>query len=203
MPNFTGAGQGAIGGASAGGAFGPIGAIGGGIIGGIAGLFGGSKKKKKISSLDKRQKALNKQQYEALQGKGPMADLYNYDPEKANAVFDKTIANPEYRNYNENVVPGITGAFRSEGLANSSYAGDALSKTGRDLQENLAGRRAEYLYGEQNNARDARRNALENFQNRQNFAYDTSASKGGFDINSILKSLTPEMTQQLADYFKK
>jgi len=212
MADWTGGAKGALGGASTGATIGSvipgvgtaIGAGVGGLIGGVAGLFGSKKKKKKkVSSLDKRQQQLNEQQHDSILGKGPLADLYNYNPEEANAVFDKNIANPAYRNFQEKLAPEITGQFRSNGLQNSSYAGDALAKTARDIQENLNGKRAEYLYGEQNNARNAKRSAVENLQNRQTFAYDKSAGTGGgFDINSVLKSITPEMTEQLANYFK-
>jgi len=179
MANWTGAATGALGGASTGATIGSIipgvgtgiGAAVGGLVGGAAGLFGNKKKKKKkLSSLDKRQQELNKQQHESILGKGPLADLYNYDPEKANEVFDKNIANPAYRKFQEDLAPQITGQFRSNGLQNSSYAGDALAKTARDIQENLNAKRSEYLYGEQNNAREAKRTAVENLQNRQTFS---------------------------------
>lgn len=215
MADWTGAATGALGGASTGASIGSIipgigtgiGAGVGALAGGVAGLFGGpkKKKKKKISSLDKRQQKLNTMEHDAILGQGPLADLFNYDPEQANAVFDKNISNPAYRKFKEELAPGITGQFRKQGLMDSSYAGNALSKTARDIQENLDAKRAEYLYGEQNNARTAKRSAIENLQNRQTFAYDRSAgtgNNGGFDINQVLKSITPQMTDQLAEYFK-
>jgi hypothetical protein len=211
MADWTGGATGALGGASTGATIGSVipgvgtalGAGIGGLFGGVAGLFGsGKKKKKKVSSLDKRQQELNKQQYNAVLGKGPLADLYNYNPEAANAVFDQNIARKAYRDLNESAIPSVTGQFRSQGLMNSSYAGDAVAKLARDVQENLDAQRSQYLYGEQKDARTARRNAVEGLQNRQTFAYDTSAGGGGFDINSVLKSITPEMTNQIADYFK-
>ena len=204
--DFGGLATGATSGATTGGAIGgPYGAVAGGLLGGISGLFGGGKKKKKkVSTLDKRQQELNKQQHESILGKGPLADLYNYNPEEANAVFDKNIANPAYRKFQEELAPQVTGQFRSNGLMNSSYAGDALSKLARDVQENLNAERSKYLYGEQSNAREAKRGAVEGLQNRQTFAYDKSApSSGGFDIDSILKSLPPEAVSGLTDYFKK
>lgn len=195
--------QGGISGASTGGAIGgPIGAAAGGLVGSVAGLFGGGKKKKKISTLDKRQKRLNEIQHQSILGEGPLADLYNYSPEKANAVFDQNVANPAYRNFKEKLAPEITGQFRSNGLMDSSYAGDALSRLGRDVQENLNAKRSEYLYGQENNAKVAKRSAIDTLQNRQTFAYDTAAP-GGFDINSILKSIPPEAISGLAEYFKK
>lgn len=203
MANYGGAAKGALGGATAGAALGPIGAAAGGLIGGITGLFGKKKRKpKRISSLDKRQEKINKQQYESILGKGPLADIYNYNPEGANDVFDKTIANPAYRKYKEELAPQITGQFRSNGIINSSYAGDALAKTARDIQEGLDAQRAKYLYGEQSQAREAKRNAVENLQNRQTFAYDTSGT-GKSTIDSILGSITPEAVNKFRDFFKK
>ncbi|MFI0477776.1 MAG: glycine zipper domain-containing protein [Candidatus Rhabdochlamydia sp.] len=211
MVDWTGGATGALAGASAGATIGSaipvvgtaVGAGVGGLFGGVAGLFGNKKKKKKkVSSLDKNQQALNEKQHQALMGEGPLADLYNYDPEAANAVFDQNIANPAYRKFNEEIVPGITGQFRNKGLMNSSYAGDAIAKLARDVQENLNSQRTQYLYGEQKDAQNAKRNAVENIQNRQTFAYDKSASNGGgFDINKVLKSITPEMIEQAKNYF--
>ncbi len=211
MADWTGGATGALSGASTGATLGSvipgvgtaIGAGVGGLIGGVAGLFGGGrKKKKKVSAFDKRQQQLNAQQHEAILGKGPLADLYNYDPEAANAVFDQNIARKAYRDLNESAIPSITGQFRNQGLMQSSYAGDAVAKLARDVQENLDAQRTQYLYGEQQDARAARRNAVDALQGRQTFAYDTSAGNRGFDINAVLKSITPEMTDQLADYFK-
>ena len=212
MADWTGATKGALSGATTGATLGSaipgIGtAIGGGVgglVGGITGLFGNKKKKKnRLSTLDKRQQELNAQQHQSILGQGPLADLYNYDPEKANDVFDKNIANPAYRDLNERAIPSVTGQFRSNGLMNSSYSGDAVARLARDVQESLNGKRAEYLYGEQNNARNAKRNAIENLQDRQTFAYDKNPqNNGGFDLDSILKSVSPEMLSQLTNAFK-
>lgn len=210
MEDWTGAATGALSGAATGAMIGSvipgigtgIGAAGGGIVGGVAGLFGGGrKKKKKLSSLDKRQKQLNEQQYQGIIGEGPLADLYKYDPEAANAVFDQNTARPAQRNFQEKTVPGITGAFRKEGLQNSSYAGDALSKAGRDVQENLDALRSKYLYDEQKDVTNARRSAVDSLQNRQTFAYDIGQKP--FDISSILNSLSPETAKQFKDFFTK
>lgn len=203
MADWTGGATGAISGASAGSAFGPIGAGIGGVIGGVTGLFGGKKKRRrKVSSLDKRQQDLNEEQYAGIHGEGPLADLYDYDPEAANEVFNSKYAEPAYREFQEKLVPGITGQFRNKGLQNSSYVGDAITKLARDVQENLNSKRTEYLYNEQSDSRNSRRNAVENYQNRSTFAYDRSNRGGGFDINQVLSSITPEMIDQARNYFK-
>lgn len=210
MANYSSAATGALSGAATGATIGSavpvigtgIGAAGGAIIGGLSGLFGGKKKKRKtLSTLDKRQQKLQKKQYEGLLGQGPMADLYNYDPEKANDVFEKTIANPAYRGFQENVIPGITGQFRSAGLMNSSYAGDAISKAGRDVQESLNAQRSKYLYDAQQMARGARREDLNRFQDRETFMYDVGQKP--FDIQSVLKSISPEAVKEIKNYFSK
>jgi len=85
----------------------------------------------------------------------------------------------------------------------SSYAGDALSKIARDIQLGLDAQRSQYLYSEQKDATNAKRNAAQNFQGQQNFAYDTSAPRGGFNIDSILSSITPEMVNQSKNYFNR
>ncbi len=204
--DFTGGATGALSGAATGASIGgPIGGVAGGLIGGIAGLFGNKKKKKKtISSLDPNQQQLNQYQHQGVLGQGPLADLYNYDPEEANAVFDQNVANPAYRNLQEKGIPGITGQFRSQGLQNSSYAGDAIAKLTRDVQETLNGQRSQFLYGERKDSRNARRDAITNLQGNSTFAYDKSASNNnGFDINRILSSITPEMIDQGRNYFQK
>lgn len=180
---------------------GPWGAAIGGLIGGAGGLFGGRRRRKKRSSLDKNQRLINDQQFQALQGQGPMADLYNYDPDMANQVFDQNISRPAYRNFQENLVPSITGQFRNNGLMNSSYAGDALARIARDVQEGLDAQRSQYLYGQQQDSMNARRNAMENFQNRQNFAYDVGAQQGGFNIDTVLNSITPKTVDYFESYF--
>lgn len=208
MANWGSGASGAVSGASTGASIGSIipgvgtaigGAVGG-LFGGLTGLFGSKKKKKKkpktLSTLDPNQQKLNDYQNQSILGEGPLADLYNYNPEQANDVFDKTIANPAYRNFKENVAPEITGAFRSNGLMNSSYSGEALGRAGRDVQQGLDARRYKYLYDEQNNAREAKRNAVENVQNRQTFAYQQpypdsqENGKNGFSIDNILNSVS-------------
>lgn len=203
MANWTDAATGAIGGASTGGSvFGVPGAVIGGALGGISGLFGGKKKKrKKVSSLDKRQQALNGEQFAGIHGEGPLADLYDYDPEAANAVFDQNQGRVAYRDLNEKSIPALTGSFRKNGLMNSSYAGDAIGKLTRDVQEKLMGERSQYLYNEQSDSRNARRNAVENYQNRTTFDYDNSKGANVSGIDSILKSISPEMIAELKNYF--
>lgn len=209
MVNYGAGATGALSGAASGAAVGSvvpgigtaIGAGVGAVVGGAAGLFG-DKKKKKISAFDKRQKKLNKLQHQAVLGEGPLADLYNYNPEKANSVFDQTIANPAYRNFKEKLAPQVTGQFRQNNLMNSSYAGDALSKLARDVQETLNGQRSQFLYGEEKEAKTAKRNAVDTLQGHSTQVYD-KAAPGGFDIDTVLKSISPETIKAAKDAFGK
>lgn len=203
MADWGSAATNALGGASVGfGIGGPIGGVAGGLIGGISSLFGNKKKKKKtISAFDPRQQQLNQYQFDSILGKGPLADLYNYDPEAANKVFDLNVARPAYRDLQEKAIPSVTGQFRSHGLMQSSYAGDAVGRLVRDTQENLDAKRAEYQYGEQRGARDAKRNAVENYQNRNTFAYESGEKP--FDIGAIINSLSPSNIQQFKDVLAK
>lgn len=193
---LSGATSGALSGASIGG---PWGAAIGGAIGGLGGLFGG-KKKKKRSTFDKQQKRLYDLEHQSLLGQGPLADLYNYNPEMANRAFTENYANPAYQDFQEQVVPTITGQFRNRGLMNSSYAGDALSKLARDVQSRLDAQRTQYLYNLENEARGAKRNAINSIQGRSTFAYD-KAPGGGFNIADITNSITPDLIKQAKGWF--
>jgi hypothetical protein len=198
--------KGAISGGAKGAAAGPEAAAALAVIEGGIGLFKKKKKKKKpktLSSLDEKQKKLNEEQYAALRGEGPLADLYKYDPVAANKVFDENIAKYAYRNLNESGIPGVTGQFRKQGLMQSSYAGDAVAKLVRDVQENLNAKRSEYLYNTEQASKEASRNAVEKLQNRQTFAYDTAPKTGGGNpLNQILSSFSPQDMQNAGNWLQ-
>lgn len=200
MANIAEGLGGALSGAATGSSIGgPIGGVAGSLLGGIAGLFGGKKKRKKMSTFDKNQRQLNELQHQAVLGQGPLSDLYSYDAQKANEVFDKTIANPAYQKFEEYLAPSVTGQFRSQGLQNSSYVGDALSKLARDIQSGLDAQRSQYMYGEQKDAQNARRNAINNLQGQTTFDYYQPANN--FNLNNILSSIKPEQVDQLNGFF--
>jgi len=158
-------------------------------------LFGKKKKKKPktVSSLDPIQQQLYGEYAQALHGQGPLADIYHFDPEKANQVFDENIARPAYRKYQEDVIPSITGQFRGSNLMNSSYTASALSNAGRDVQEALNAQRASYLYNQENNARSAKQAGVQNLLGQQTFAYQRPEEKRNV-IQQILESILPMLT---------
>lgn len=200
--------SGAASGASIGSAAGPWGAAAGGVIGGAIGLFGGSggkKKKKKnkpISTLDPMQQKLYEQYISSLSGQGQFSDLYNWNARGANKNFDMNVSRPAYRNFNENIIPGITGQFRQNNLMNSSYAGEALGRAGRNVQENLDAQRSNMHFQGDQNAMAAKRNSINEILNLQTQAYLQPGSPQPNGIDSILGQLAPMGGSFLADYFK-
>ena len=198
--------SGAIGGGQVGSVFGPWGtAIGAGIGGISGGLFGGKKKKRKpkqISTLDPQQQELYGQQMSALRGEGgPLAGLYNFDTQGANQNFDQNVSRPAYRNFQENIIPGITGQFRGANLQNSSYAGEALGRAGRNVQEGLDAQRSNMIFNGQQNANQNRINGIENSLNRQTFAYQRPQERSPNQFDQVLGKLAPNAGDWFADYW--
>lgn len=197
-----GAGTGAITGGSIGG---PFGALAGGLIGGIGGLFNKDTSKKKfkpISTLDPTQKRLYEQQAQALQGGGgPLADVYGqFNPTLMKDFYEKSYAQPQYQEFQENIVPTITGQFRGQNLQNSSYLGGALSKAGTNVQNNLNAQMADLLYRGQQSSLDRRATALDRILNLQTHV-NQRPQPSVFD--NLLNSLSSNAGDMLAEYFKK
>lgn len=201
------AGAGALSGAGTGAAIGSaipgvgtaIGAGVGGLVGGVAGLFGSKKKKKKrLSTLDPEQQALRQSQIDALYGRGDFSNLYAFDPQKANTNFDLNYARPAYRNFQENIVPEITGQFRQGGLFNSSYTGQALSRAGRDVQEGLDAKRFDYLYQGEQAANTAKQNAINSLLGMQTFNY---AAPQASATDEIFSQIAPSAAKYLFNKF--
>lgn len=140
----------------------------------LGSFFGG--KGKKRSTLDKRQKKLYKDQMSAIYGKGPLANLYQFDPNATTQMFQDVYAKPAYQQFQEEVVPNITGSFRGKNLQNSSYLGQGLSKAGSDVQAGLDRNLAEMLYKGQQDALNRRANAISGLQGMNTQAIDTSGS---------------------------
>lgn len=203
MASFGDIAGGAAGGAALGSTFGPLGTAGGAVLGGIMSLFGGKKKgKKKVSRFDDQQQQLYDQRMQALRGQGPFADIYSFNADKANTNFDKNVANPAYRSYEENIVPKITGNFRGRNLQNSSYLGEALAKSGRDVQEGLDAKRYDYIYSGEESAKASKRETIDKITNMNTFDYDNSKG-GGSIIDQIIEAGGQEAGQWFANYLRK
>lgn len=203
MVDFSNIASGALTGGSTGSMFGPAGTAIGAVTGGVLGLFGSKKKKRKpkrSSTFDPQQQELYDQHMQALQGQGPMANLYNFDANAANQNFERNTAQPAYQNFQENVIPNITGQFRNDNLMNSSYTGEALSKAGRDLQKNLDTQRANAMYQGEQTAQNSRRTGVENSLNRATFGYQPSQESSPNIIDQVLNAAGPAAGQWFSDY---
>jgi hypothetical protein len=205
MANLGSAASGAMSGAGIGSTFGPVGTAVGAIGGGILGLFGGGQKKqkpKKISTLDESQQRIYDQLVQALGGQGEFAGLYNYDEAGANEAFDKNVARPGYRKFEENIIPGITGQFRGKNLMNSSYTGEALGRAGRDVQENLDALRSQMHYNEGKEARQNKMQGIRDVLGTKTFDYLMPQEGGGGGIDGLLSALAPIGGDWFKDFLK-
>lgn len=207
MANWGSGATGAASGAAAGSTFGPVGTAAGAVIGGIAGLFGSKKKKKKspkrVSAFDPMQEGVYKDQVDALRGQGQFADLYNYDADVANSNFDMNVANPANRQFQEDIIPQITGQFRGNNLQNSTYAGEGLAKAGRQVQEGLNAARSQMHYQGQNDVMNRKANAIENTLNRSTFAYQRPEAETPNMMDQIMNSVGPAAGKWLESYMNK
>ncbi len=206
MADFGAGLTGAASGAATGSTFGPWGAVAGGVIGGVTGLFGKKKKKKKpkaMSTLDPQQQELYNKYIASLSGEGEFADLYNFDAEGANANFDANVSRPAYRNFQENIIPGITGQFRQNNLQNSTYTGEALGRAGRNVQENLDAQRANMQFQGQQNAQQNKQQGINNVLNMQTQAYQRPEASKPSTIDQILNTAGPAASEWFANYLSK
>lgn len=205
--DFGNIASGAASGAMAGSAAGPWGTAGGALLGGVSGLFGSKNKKKKKpkmrSRLDPQQQSLYDDYVRSIRGEGPMSNMYNFDSEGYNDTFDQTVGRPAYRNFQENIIPGITGQFRQGNTMNSSYAGEALSRAGRSVQENLDSQRSANIFQGQQQSNMNKQNAMQNILGKQTFDLERPQQGSGNAIDQILGKVGPAAGEWFADYLKK
>jgi len=75
---------------------------------------------------------------------------------------------------------------------NSSYSGEALSRAGRDVQENLDGLRSQNIFQGQQQANQNKTNGINSVLNTQTFAYmQPGEQPAGSVIDQILGSIGP------------
>lgn len=157
------------------------------MLGFFESLLGGLEPQK-ISSMDPRQEEIFGQLASALQGQGgPFSDLFNFDPQQTRDYFTDQYAQPAYQQFQEEVIPGITGQFRGQNLQNSSYLGGALGKAGSDVQSNLNSQLSRMLMEAQQGALGRKQAGLGNILGQQTFAYRDSP------LMSLLQSLGPSL----------
>lgn len=154
----------------------PVALAGGaGLLGGLFGGRSSSLKPERVSSFDPTQKKLYEQYANALMGGGgPLADIFNYDPEQLKQLYTQQFAEPAYQQFQEEIIPGITGQFRGQNLENSSYAAGAVGKAGENVQSNLNAQLANMLYNAQQQSLQRKQAGLGNLLGMQTFAYNDS-----------------------------
>ena len=131
------------------------------------------KKAKKLSTFSPEQQRLHGAESQALMGEGgPLADLYSYNPQRERDYFNDQYAQPAYQQFQENVVPTITGQFRGRNLGNSSYAGQALSRAGRDVQSDIDRNLQQYMYNTEQAALQRKQQGVNSLLGRTTFDYE-------------------------------
>lgn len=151
-------------------------------LGNILGGVGGNWLKDNLSLSPQKMDTMNPQQKEifsalasALQGGGgPLGDVFGFDPQQVTDVFQQGVAQPAYQQFQEEVVPGITGQFRGQNLQKSSYLGGALGKAGTDVQKNLDAQLSSMIYNAQQQALGRKQKGVSDLLNTQTFAYSQS-----------------------------
>ncbi len=164
----------------------------------FGGIFGKKKKPKKVSTLDKPQTELYGDYVNSIRGQGPFSNLYNYDVSGANANFDKNVARPAYRGFQENIIPGITGQYRSNNLMGSSYSGEALGRAGRNVQESLDAQRSNMQFQGQESANKNKMAGIQHILGMTTFDYQ---QPGQSSLDKILGSVGPAAAKYASSYF--
>ena len=109
-----------------------------------------TRKPKKVSLLDDRQENILELLNQAAQGQGPFAGLTQTDPEQTAGFFNEAVAQPLINQFNEEILPGITGQFRGKGLGQSTFAGQAAARAGEGLERTLASQLANQQFAQLN-----------------------------------------------------
>lgn len=112
-------------------------------------LFGRKDKAKQFQTTNPQQNQLLQMIFQALSGgggqTGPFQNLFGeFNPEQTADVFQRGVAEPAMRNFNQRIVPGIMENFADQ--AYHSGLGNSLATAGRDLSENLASQGSLFNY---------------------------------------------------------
>lgn len=109
---------------------------------------------KERNVLNKNQQMMEDYIMQALQGEGPLGQIGQYDPATSAQQFNDAVAQPLITQFQEEVMPGITGQFRGAGLGNSTFAGQASARAGEGLERQLASGLAQYQQADKQSALD-------------------------------------------------
>lgn len=108
---------------------------------------------------------------QGLKGEGPFASIGQFDPESSAQRFNDSVAQPLITQFNEEILPGITGQFRGSGLGNSTFAGQASARAGEGLERQLSSGLAQFQGQEQQNASQNLQNLINSFLGQQTFGF--------------------------------
>lgn len=127
---------------------------------------------KKFSTRTKDQDIINQLISQAItSGEGPLAGLVNLDPAASAERYNQAVAQPLITQFNEEILPGITGQFRGSGLGNSTFAGQASARAGEGLERQLASGLAQYQGQQEQNIMNNIMNLLGLRLNQQEFGF--------------------------------
>lgn len=112
--------------------------LGLGALGAGGSAIRGSKKPKKVGLLSPGQQDIQSLIQAAIQGQGPLANITSNDPQQSAQRFSQAVAEPLITQFQEEILPSITGQFRGKGLGQSTFAGQAAARAGEGLERQLA-----------------------------------------------------------------
>ena len=102
-------------------------------------LFGkspGIKQQRFQQYTPEQMQGLNQMFQGLMGGTGAFSDLFGeFDPTRTANVFERGVAEPAMRNFQQRVQPGIMQAFADQGA--SSGLANSLATAGQDMQQNL------------------------------------------------------------------
>lgn len=107
---------------------------------------------KQVSAISPEEKQFLDLINQAVSGTGPLAGLGQYNPAETASRFNQAVAQPLITQFNEEILPGITGQFRGAGLGRSTFAGQAAARAGEGLERQLSSGLAQYQTSQQNQA---------------------------------------------------
>jgi hypothetical protein len=139
-------------------------------------LLGSEDKARKFDKYTPEQKQLFSQLFQALgMDEGPLSDIFGeFDPQATQDFFQKSVADPSMRNFQQQVIPGIQQSFADQGPSSGLY--NSLATAGRDLSENLSSTLAQYMYQAQNQNQQNRIQGVNS--GLQNSPYETFVKRG-------------------------
>lgn len=214
MANWGNVAGGAASGAATGSVLGPWGALAGGAIGALPGLFSGKKGNKllggsnaireNVSTLRPEQEPLFQQLQNAAMNRGAGGSFGDSADYYRNLLSDnsedyKAFSRPQIRQFNEEIIPGLSEQFAgmgSGGLSSSGFRNAAVN-AGTDLSERLGAIRASLRHSGAQGLTNIGQLGLGNYS--QNM--ETQGASNGF-LSDFAPTAGNLFAQSAGDWFK-